>query len=37
MIGLRNGVAHAPGRASRGIILGVIGAIFLIPFVAMIE
>ncbi|MFT2815691.1 ABC transporter permease [Leifsonia sp. A12D58] len=36
MIGIRNDVAHAPGRVSRGVILGVIGAVFLIPFIAMV-
>ena len=31
------GVAHAPGRASRLLILGVVGLVFAVPILAMIE
>ena len=34
---VREGVAHAPSRAVRVLILGVIGVLFVIPFVAMVE
>nr|WP_241987369.1 ABC transporter permease subunit [Cryobacterium glucosi] len=34
---VREGVAHAPSRAVRALILGVIGFLFVIPFVAMVE
>jgi len=39
MSGLRyqGGVAHAPGRLVRGVILGLVGAIFAVPIIAMIE
>jgi len=33
----RGGVAHAPGRAGRGLILGTIGLLFAIPLLAMVE
>ncbi|TFD88054.1 ABC transporter permease subunit [Cryobacterium lactosi] len=31
------GVAHAPSRFVRGLILGVVGLVFVVPFVAMVE
>jgi putative spermidine/putrescine transport system permease protein len=34
---LRNGVAHAPGRLTRGLILGTVGLLFAVPILAMIE
>ena len=34
---LTQGVAHAPSRAARTVILGLIGLIFVIPIVAMVE
>jgi putative spermidine/putrescine transport system permease protein len=33
----RNGVAHAPGRVARGLILGSVGLVFAVPILAMIE
>jgi len=34
---VRDGVAHAPSRVVRALILGAIGLLFAIPFVAMVE
>jgi putative spermidine/putrescine transport system permease protein len=31
------GVAHAPGRLTRGLILGGVGVVFAVPILAMIE
>ena len=31
------GVAHAPGRLARGLILGIVGLVFVVPILAMVE
>jgi putative spermidine/putrescine transport system permease protein len=34
---MQNGAAHAPGRLTRGLILGAVGLVFAVPILAMIE